>query len=900
MRAPFTTSAARSLAVAALLAVPGLAAAQNAPLERALGALSAKRTSLGLLATDVAEPAVTSQHTDEHTGITHIYLRQRHQGVEVFGAVADVHVNQAGKVADLHSSFRTNVATAARAATPSLSPEKAVAAAARALRLPAPGNLQVVKAGTAAEGMEFSHGGISLENIPVKLMYLPMPDGELRLVWDVTIAPTSAEHYWSARVDAATGELLDKTDYTIHDSFSMSELTQPIARLASADAPTPTSTTANKLTATNSYNVWPITVESPIHGARQVVTNPADARVSPFGWHDTNGVAGAESNLTRGNNVQAYDDRGNANKYSASSISPSGGPELIFNYPFNASLSASPNENLPAAVVNLFYWNNIMHDVMAVKGFDEASGNFQVKNYSGRGTGNDDVQAEAQDASMSASAVNLNNANFATPAEGARPRMQMYLWDFSELVINVVAPASLAGKLNAREGSLGKKLAAVGPITGNLVLANDGTATPTLACNAFTNAADVRNNIALVERGGGTPCGFAVKIRNAQNAGAKMVVVMDNLANAPLITMGGTDTVGLRIPSIFISKSDGDRLKTALQAGQTVSINAAGNYYLRDGDFDNGIVAHEYGHGISSRLTGGASNANCLTSAEQMGEGWSDFFALWMTTKPGDVGTTPRGIGTYATFQPTTGGGIRPKPYSTNFQVNDATYALVGTGNYNTYEDAENVTRVQVHNIGYIWASTLWDMNWALIEKHGYNPDLTAATGGNNLALQLVIDGCKLQKCNPGFIDGRNAILKADSINNKAANSALIWRAFARRGMGFSAKQGDANKLTDQTIAYDLPAILSNRKQLSEALLEVYPNPANSQVVVRTQVSSAVPVQVELVSLLGQRVSTQTVSSARLQQEGTAINTAALRAGIYIVRLTTSEGIITKKVVVQH
>ena len=64
--------------------------------------------------------------------------------------------------------------------------------------------------------------------------------------------------------------------------------------------------------------------------------------------------------------------------------------------------------------------------------------------------------------------------------------------------------------------------------------------------------------------------------------------------------------------------------------------------------------------------------------------------------------------------------------------------------------------------------------------------------------------------------------------------------------------------------------------------------------------SSRVPVQVEVVSLLGQRVSTQTVPAARLQQEGVVVNTSKLAGGVYMVRLTTSEGTITRKVAVQH
>ena len=62
----------------------------------------------------------------------------------------------------------------------------------------------------------------------------------------------------------------------------------------------------------------------------------------------------------------------------------------------------------------------------------------------------------------------------------------------------------------------------------------------------------------------------------------------------------------------------------------------------RDGDFDNGIIIHEYGHGVSTRLTGGPSNSSCLggTQSGGMGEGWSDWWSIVFTHKPGDTRLT--------------------------------------------------------------------------------------------------------------------------------------------------------------------------------------------------------------------------------------------------------------------
>ncbi|WBO83659.1 T9SS-dependent M36 family metallopeptidase [Hymenobacter yonginensis] len=894
MKQTFTLPSTRALAVAAMLAIPALAAAQQAPLNRALAALSTTAARQGLSEQDLASPAVTSNFTDASTGLTHVYLRQRYQGIEVAGAVANVTVADNGKVVALHQNFVAGTAAKARTTAPGLTPAQAVAAAARALNMPAPRSLNVVTAGQPAEGMTFNNAGISLEKIPVKLMYQPTANGELTLAWDVTLAPLDGEHYWNVRVDAQTGVLLAKDDYSISEPVSFAEMTQKTLASRNWQQVLTPAATASKVTAPNSYNVIPLTIESPIHGSRQLLVNPANTTFSPFGWHDVNGVAGADSTNAKGNNVYAYLDRDNTNVYKKGT-SPEGGATQIFDFPFDQTLQ--PDAYKEAAVTNLFYWSNIVHDVMATKGFTEAAGNFQVKNYTSTGGvptpgGNDPVQAQAQDGA-GLPTPNRNNANFSTPNDGFAPRMQMYEWT-GDVQVRVTAPSTLAGPLTAQEGSNGRRIEQfASPITGNLVAVDDGSAQPTRGCNpTFVNAAAINGNIALIRRG---KCNFSVKIKNAQNAGAKMVVVMDSIAGATaLLTMAGTapDSVGIRIPSVFVSNVEGMRLKAALDAGQTVTITA-GSTPRRDGDFDNGIIAHEYGHGISNRLTGGRLNSNCLTNAEQMGEGWSDYFGLWLTTKVGDVGTTGRGIGTYASSEPTTGPGIRPTRYSTDMSINPATYALIGTAGY-------GAATGQQHAIGYVWCTALWDLNWALIGRYGYNADLTASTGGNNIAMRLVMEGLKLQPCGPGFLDGRNAILKADSVLNGAANSDLIWRTFARRGMGFNAVQGLSTSATDNTAGFSLPTVLSTSKRLSEQMLEVYPNPARDQVLVRTQVSSKSAVSVQLLTLMGQVVRTQSVSAASLQQNGVQVNTAELANGVYVVRVTTSEGTITKKVSVQH
>ncbi len=103
------------------------------------------------------------------------------------------------------------------------------------------------------------------------------------------------------------------------------------------------------------YRVYPQPVESPIHtsppppaDAREAVVDPASMAASPFAWHDTDGVAGAEFTITRGNNVSASLDLDANNTPDGA---PDGGPDLEFDFPID--LDSGPEAYRPAAVANL-------------------------------------------------------------------------------------------------------------------------------------------------------------------------------------------------------------------------------------------------------------------------------------------------------------------------------------------------------------------------------------------------------------------------------------------------------------------------------------------------------------------------------------------------------------------
>src|SRR5690606_12651323 len=153
-------------------------------------------------------------------------------------------------------------------------------------------------------------------------------DGDVRLAWVLEIEPSDGAHWWYAFVDAQTGESLGQVDLVINDSITAigSAIARPEGSPAAllSFAPTDGAT----------YGGFPLPLESPTDGDRELVSNAADPSASPFGWHDTDGVAGPEFTVTRGNNVHAYTDL-DANNIPDPGSDPDGGPGLVFDFPLD-------------------------------------------------------------------------------------------------------------------------------------------------------------------------------------------------------------------------------------------------------------------------------------------------------------------------------------------------------------------------------------------------------------------------------------------------------------------------------------------------------------------------------------------------------------------------------------
>ena len=842
-------------------------------------------------ASDLDDLHTTDAYFDRRSGATMVYLAQRHAGIEIHGAVAPVAVAASGKAHGLAPRrFVSDVARRANATAPVLGAAAARAAAESAARgafSARPRNPHTL-ADDHSDHAPAPTGPFAYElSGEPRLVYQPAEDGSLRLAWSVTFeADRGTAQLWTARVDAVTGAVLALDDLVARHQRSHAQraLTSPRDAVARSLAPIAEAQDRGRLGGP-SYRVVPFPFESPSHGDVALVSDPADAVASPNGWHDTGATT---YTVTRGNNVYAYLDR-DANNQPDPGSSPDGGAGLVFDFPFTEG--APIEENAKAAVVNAFYWSNIVHDVFWHYGFDEASGNFQQTNFTGQGAGNDPVRAEALDGS------GTDNANFSTPADGGSGRMQMFEWTAPGL-FEVTAPASIARTYPSGGSQFGRFGVVV---SGTLVAAQRSTGGFSDGCtpDVIGNIAELSGNVALIERGS---CNFVDKARVAQDAGAIAVVIAncssegnpncsssnpdEGIINMAL-PQGQEDDV--TIPALFVQASTGAAVRAP---SEPVSVTV-GYANSRDSDFDSGIIAHEIGHGVSNRLTAGPSNTGCLSNGEQMGEGWSDYLGIVLTAQ--DDNDRTRGVGTYSVFEPTDGTGIRPRVYTSDTAVNDFTYQ-------NVIDQAGSSLSVP-HGLGFVWATMLWDMTLLLQDEMGFgdiaDPD---ATGGNNVALQLVMQGMKMQPCFPGFVDGRDAILEADTLLYDGANSNTIWTAFAARGLGFSADQGLSTNANDGTAAFDMPPIVSAESDARDgaaALAVAGANPFRNRSAVALELGSTEAVTVAVTDALGRHV--RTLHDGELaggQRHAFTLDADGLAPGVYVVRAQGETFSVTRRVTV--
>lgn len=588
------------------------------------------------------EYIVTNEHVSELSNVHHYYFSQSLFGIEIVGTNSSIHLSSANKIIFESNHFLEDL-TSRRLGnpTPNLSATQVVSSVANQMGYKMTEDLVVLdRKNKKSNVFVLNSAGISLNVIPVELKYIVNKTDDLELVWEIGIEEISKEHWWNIRASATTGEIIEKEDFVVscsmeHDHDEENKKRTTGARI-NAHSVSNQELNLSGNTCTECYEVIKYPLESPDYGDRSIEMELANLNYSPYGWHDSNGVPGADHTVTRGNNAHVYDGSDNFG------YQPEGGSSLNFTgFSFNPIYSEE-DKSKDASITNLFYWINILHDVMSEYGFTEVAGNFQNVNYHGEGISGDPVYAESQNDDRDC------NASLSVPADGNNPTMR---------------------------------------------------------------------------------------------------------------------------------------------------INVCGD---KDGAFDSSVIIHEYAHGVTIRLVGGAGISGCLLNNEQMGEGWSDWYALVTTMKAGDSEELPRGIATYYRGVGSLGGGVRDYPYSTDFALNPLTYDSIKTLG-------------MPHGVGTVWAEMLWEMTWGLINTYGFDPNLYSFTGdisqdpGNVMAMAIVTEALKFTPCNPGFVDARDAIITAAREIYSDEILCVLWRAFAKRGLGFNAFQGVSTNLLDGFESYDIP-----------------------------------------------------------------------------------------------
>lgn len=107
---------------------------------------------------------------------------------------------------------------------------------------------------------------------------------------------------------------------------------------------------------------------------------------------------------------------------------------------------------------------------------------------------------------------------------------------------------------------------------GLAAVVNDGSANPGEGCGTLLNAAQVLGRIAVVKRGS---CGFELKTKNAEQAGAVAVLILNNRAETPgdpLPVAGGFDYT-IRIPTATVAYQTGLDLLAQLVGSPNVTVN---------------------------------------------------------------------------------------------------------------------------------------------------------------------------------------------------------------------------------------------------------------------------------------------------------------------------------------
>lgn len=257
----------------------------------------------------------------------------------------------------------------------------------------------------------------------VQLGAVPMPDAAPRAAYQVVLLSNSEIDFtgFTTYIDARNADVLVREDIVDQD------VDNPEWDVFPANPPADYSTRDNRVR-------WCLV---PAPGCERTVST-ADQGVA---W-DLDPTTGAPSQTSAGNSARGTEKWDDLAGGTVGTRTSAASPTREYTYPWtnqwfetkcNPEVFGTPQENdIDAALGNLFAMHNRMHDWSYHLGFTEQTWNLQATNGDNGGLGGDAERGNAQAGGRAGGAPpafpSRNNANQATPPDGVPPTTNMFLW----------------------------------------------------------------------------------------------------------------------------------------------------------------------------------------------------------------------------------------------------------------------------------------------------------------------------------------------------------------------------------------------------------------------------------------------------------------------------------------
>lgn len=471
-----------------------------------------------------------------------------------------------------------------------------------------------------------------------------------------------------------------------------------------------------------------------------------------------------------------------------------------FDFVWNPLLEPTANDTQShAAATHAFFVTNWLHDLFYDVGFAETAGNAQLDNKGRGGRANDPLLVEVNDF------AGLNDGRFVSAPDGVSPRLQLFPVQPLGRATVAFAPSlgvdagSGAAPMRAGTWNVSAQVVQLASVDGGLDV-----------CGPLLNAGALSGKVAFGVASG--PCGSVAGLDDlAADAGA-----------VGLLIQNGFDTrePGITLPTQVLDGARATALRAALDAGTTITATLERTAVVgRSTAFDTTIVAHEWGHLLSSRLVGDA-NGLAANQSRGLAEGWSDFVALLTTLEAADLqkpnNADWRGAFAIGGHQRSATGyagesldahyfGVRRFPYSIDPMRNALTFRhivsnvpLPTTAPISPANGGGGNDNAEVHNAGEVWASALWEGTTRVLK----DPRFPTFDQGRRSVLRLLVASLKATPVNPTFLEARDALLITAKATGPGEFQSFL-DGLAVRGMGLSAQAPNRRSLTNAPVMED-------------------------------------------------------------------------------------------------